>query len=400
MSNNINIRRDVDDKFYRYKMPKLIAKIEGRGNGIKTVIVNMSNISRALMRPPAYATKFFGIELGVQSNCDDKVDKYLINGAHEQEKLAEVLDLFIKKYVLCSGCLNPETDFIIEKKKKSFDIKTDCKACGLKAKVDTIHKLATYIANNPPPLDTTHSGKYVNLVKDETNDDNAEGEEDGEQDGDDALTKQIFEEAERLKDIKLEKSGQGDEQDWAVDMSEEAVAARQKELSSAVIEKMMATEDEPEKDPLDIFAEFVSADPRPSDEAIREEANRLEIRDDKAVAILFQILFEKKLDAKVVKKNKSLLSLFLTSEKCQLGFLGGFERIVGQVLTDLLNEKDIPLLLKLFYDEDLVEEESFLAWSEKSSKKYVKKSLNKEIRDKAVPFINWLKEASEDEDSD
>ncbi|KAJ3210093.1 Eukaryotic translation initiation factor 5A-1 [Clydaea vesicula] len=347
-------------------MPKLIAKIEGRGNGIKTVIVNMSNISRALMRPPAYATKFFGIELGVQSNCDDKVDKYLINGAHEQEKLAEVLDLFIKKYVLCSGCLNPETDFIIEKKKKSFDIKTDCKAC----------------------------------VKDETNDDNAEGEEDGEQDGDDALTKQIFEEAERLKDIKLEKSGQGDEQDWAVDMSEEAVAARQKELSSAVIEKMMATEDEPEKDPLDIFAEFVSADPRPSDEAIREEANRLEIRDDKAVAILFQILFEKKLDAKVVKKNKSLLSLFLTSEKCQLGFLGGFERIVGQVLTDLLNEKDIPLLLKLFYDEDLVEEESFLAWSEKSSKKYVKKSLNKEIRDKAVPFINWLKEASEDEDSD
>lgn len=49
----VNIRRDVQDKFYRYKMPLLTTKIEGRGNGIKTVIPNMVDIARALSRPPS-----------------------------------------------------------------------------------------------------------------------------------------------------------------------------------------------------------------------------------------------------------------------------------------------------------------------------------------------------------
>jgi translation initiation factor 5 len=87
----VNIPRDVKDEFYRYKMPALIAKVlrvsiflsfftpllprlwyiiltyrvkvEGRGNGIKTVIVNMSDIAKSLARPPAYPTKFFGFEV-------------------------------------------------------------------------------------------------------------------------------------------------------------------------------------------------------------------------------------------------------------------------------------------------------------------------------------------------
>lgn len=48
----INIRRDVQDSFYRYKMPKLQAKVEGKGNGIKTLIVNMVDVAKALHRPP------------------------------------------------------------------------------------------------------------------------------------------------------------------------------------------------------------------------------------------------------------------------------------------------------------------------------------------------------------
>lgn len=45
--------QDVTDPFYRYKMDRLQAKIEGKGNGIKTVIVNLNTVAQALGRPPA-----------------------------------------------------------------------------------------------------------------------------------------------------------------------------------------------------------------------------------------------------------------------------------------------------------------------------------------------------------
>lgn len=136
-------------------MPRLIAKVEGRGNGIKTVIPNMSAISTALTRPPAYSAKFFGFELGALTFIDAKTDRYGVNGAHEAEKLASLLDTYIQKFVLCADCKNPETDLIIKNKS---DIYRDCKACGSKTLVDHRHKLATYILKNPPSAG--HADKY------------------------------------------------------------------------------------------------------------------------------------------------------------------------------------------------------------------------------------------------
>lgn len=41
------------------RMPVLMTKIEGKGNGIKTVVPNMSEVARALSRPPTCMVAFF-----------------------------------------------------------------------------------------------------------------------------------------------------------------------------------------------------------------------------------------------------------------------------------------------------------------------------------------------------
>ena len=140
----IPILKDTKDPHYRYKMPKLTAKVEGSGNGIKTVITNMAAIARALGRPPAYPTKYFGCELGAQVTMNQEL--YVVNGSHDPDKLLNLLYAFIRKFVLCAKCNNPETSLIV-----SNQIKQKCIACGHEATIPkTLHKLTTYIINHPP----------------------------------------------------------------------------------------------------------------------------------------------------------------------------------------------------------------------------------------------------------
>ena len=57
-------------------------------------------------------TKFFGCELGAQVQMNAKEDRYIVNGAHDCEKLQNLLDGFIKRFVLCPNCDNPETNLV------------------------------------------------------------------------------------------------------------------------------------------------------------------------------------------------------------------------------------------------------------------------------------------------
>jgi translation initiation factor 5 len=63
------------DPTFRYKMPALVAKIEGRGNGIKTIVVNLRTIADAICRPPDLLMRFMAIELGAQSKGDIDADR-------------------------------------------------------------------------------------------------------------------------------------------------------------------------------------------------------------------------------------------------------------------------------------------------------------------------------------
>mmetsp|Transcript_19399 Transcript_19399/g.33633 ORF Transcript_19399/g.33633 Transcript_19399/m.33633 type:complete len:231 (-) Transcript_19399:173-865(-) len=142
----INIRglEAIDDPAYRYKMPKIIGKVEGRGNGIKTRIVNITELATSLHRDPGEVCKFFGCELGAQTKWVEEEEKALVNGAHSDNDLQQMVFRYCQAFVLCPNCRLPETDYKI----KSETIWHKCMACGAKEMVDMQHKLTTYILGN------------------------------------------------------------------------------------------------------------------------------------------------------------------------------------------------------------------------------------------------------------
>jgi len=69
-------------------------KIEGRGNGIKTNIVNLNDIADDLRVPPLYALKFLGIEHGSQVKMEKTGTGVtaIVNGNFTEPQLRTTLD--------------------------------------------------------------------------------------------------------------------------------------------------------------------------------------------------------------------------------------------------------------------------------------------------------------------
>ncbi|XP_051511944.1 eukaryotic translation initiation factor 5-like [Myxocyprinus asiaticus] len=380
---SINVNRSVSDQFYRYKMPRLLAKVEGKGNGIKTVIVNMVDVAKALNRPPTYPTKFFGCELGAQTQFDAKNDRYIVNGSHEANKLQDMLDGFIRKFVLCPECDNPETDLHINPKKQT--IGNSCKACGYQGMLDTRHKLCTFILKNPPEND---SGS-VKKEKEKKN--RKKDKENGSSGG----------EAGNHNDIDAPDAvdGDDDDEDWAEETTEEAQRRRMEEISEHA-KGLTLTEDLEKslEERVNIFYSFVkqkkdSGAIYSADKEILAEAERLDVK-AMGPLILSELLFDENIREQIKKYKRHFLRFCHNNKKAQKYLLGGFECLVKLHQSQLLPR--VSVILKDLYDADLVEEDVILAWAEKVSKKYVSKELAKEIHAKAEPFIKWLKEAEEE----
>ncbi|MGH0139447.1 UNVERIFIED_CONTAM: hypothetical protein FKN15_063910 [Acipenser sinensis] len=376
--------KSVLDQFYRYKMPRLIAKVEGKGNGIKTVIVNMVDVAKALNRPPTYPTKFFGCELGAQTQFDAKNDRFIVNGSHEANKLQDMLDGFIRKFVLCPECDNPETDLHINTKKQT--IGNSCKACGYRGMLDTRHKLCTFILKNPPENESGTAKKE----KDKKNR-KGKDKENGSGSG----------EAGNPNDIDAPDAvdRDDDDEDWGEETTEEAQRRRMEEISDHA--KNLTLSEDLEKtleERVNLFYNFVKQKKEEgsidtADKEILAEAERLDVS-AMGPLILSELLFDENIRDQMKKYKRHFLRFCHNNKKAQKYLLGGFECLVKIHQTQLLPR--VPLVLKDMYDADLLDEDVILAWAEKVSKKYVSKELAKEIHTKAAPFIKWLKEAEEE----
>uniref|UniRef100_A0A8D3DA76 Eukaryotic translation initiation factor 5 n=1 Tax=Scophthalmus maximus TaxID=52904 RepID=A0A8D3DA76_SCOMX len=343
---------------------------------LNVTVLMTSDVSSALPLP-ADPTKFFGCELGAQTQFDSKNDRYIVNGSHEANKLQDMLDGFIRKFVLCTECDNPETDLNVNPKKQT--IGTSCKACGNRGMLDTRHKLCTFILKNPPG---EKCKEKKNRKKDKEN-----GSGSGEAGNDENI------------DAPQAVDGDDDDEDWAEETTEEAQRRRMEEISDHA-KNLTLSEDleKPLEERVNLFYNFVkykkeNATIDAADKEILAEAERLDVK-AMGPLILSELLFNENIRDQIKKYKRHFLRFCHNNKKAQKYLLGGFECVVKLHKVQLLSR--VPIILKDLYDADMLDEDVIFAWAEKVSKKYVSKELAKEIHAKAAPFVKWLKEAEEE----
>uniref|UniRef100_A0A0C9QS36 TSA: Wollemia nobilis Ref_Wollemi_Transcript_12334_2226 transcribed RNA sequence n=1 Tax=Wollemia nobilis TaxID=56998 RepID=A0A0C9QS36_9CONI len=438
-----------DDAFYRYKMPKMVTKIEGRGNGIKTNIVNMVDVAKALGRPPSYTTKYFGCELGAQSKFDEKTGTSLVNGAHDTAKLAALLENFIKKYVQCYGCGNPETEINISKIQK---ITLKCAACGHVSDVDMLDKLTTFILKNPPVKKAGKDKKALRRAEKErlkageaVDEDTKKVKKESKKKGHEGVSKVTKKKGSSDEDRSpqsQEEEDNGYEVQWYTDTSMEAAQQRIKEQLNSVTSEMvmLETHEDHEKakatkkssgkngevevdNKCNGESDKVSQNQHEPDvdeiEANVDELKLSSIHDDLVLAFkdrikntntpsqlasflqssngtpqeimnaYFEALFDgvgKGFSKELIKKKK-YLSEVVKDENSQLILLGAVEAFCQHASPEAV--KEVALVIKVMYDQDIVDEENIFQWYEKSSAEVGNQAVWKKVK----PFIEWLKNA-------
>jgi translation initiation factor 5 len=414
----VNIRRDVTDPFYRYKMERIQSKIEGKGNGIKTVIVNLTSVAQSLARPPSHVIKYFGFELGAQTNTSPNDDRWIINGAHDASKLQDYLDGFISKFVLCKKCKNPETEVNI----KDGHITLDCKACGKISDVDNRLKLSSFILKSEPKKGKKDKSskkaerrarKEAEARGEATSPDGGSPGDSAEENGvdddmaleagsDDELTRQINEGAKEIDDEDAK------EVEWSIDTSQEAIRARAQDLPDDLKRALVIEDEEEGGSSYDVFGKWIidtaaekGGVEKLDNVEIYVKAKELGIESKhRTLTVIPQTLFTDKI-VQQIEGRAPMLQKMITSEKHEKAFLGGIERFVGNDKPELIPQVS-PILLQI-YNNDIITEDVLKQWCAKASKKYVDIKVSKTVRKSAEKFKDWLETAedeSDEEDSD
>ncbi|CAL9217571.1 unnamed protein product [Arabidopsis halleri] len=427
-----------DDAFYRYKMPRMMTKIEGRGNGIKTNVVNMVEIAKALGRPAAYTTKYFGCELGAQSKFDEKTGTSLVNGSHDTSKLAGLLENFIKKYVQCYGCGNPETEILITKMQM---LQLKCAACGFISDVDMRDKLTSFILKNPP--EQKKSSKDKKSMRRAEKERLKEGEAADEEmrklkkeaaskkkattgTSKDKVSKKKDHSPPRSQSDENEQADSEEDDDdvqWQTDTSREAAEKRMKEQLSAVTADMVMLSTIEEKKPAVEVKKVAEAVHENGNSKIPENAHEKLVSEIKELLssgpsptqlktalasnpatpqekmdALFSALFGgagKGFAKEVIQKKKYLVALMMMQEEAgapqQMVLLNGIESFCTKASAEAA--KEVALVIKGLYDEDLLEEDLIVEWYNKGIK-------SSPVLKNVTPFIEWLQNAESESEEE
>ena len=319
---------------------------------------------------------------------------------------------------------------------KKKEIVFDCKACGYHGNADMMHKLATFILNNPPDakggiLDKAAAGGKMTKEAKKAAKAAARGGKAKDDDDDDDGKAAGKDEPVDIGDD--DDGDDGDDGDWAVDTSDAAVAAREKQaqasfdkIEAAMKDTKVSDEgdgkkkkkkkDDEDDDPFGdkeeieaqrkaIAVEVGAALELSSDgevggavEALQATSKKFKLEPNDLFGFIFDA-FDENAIKQVKTHQKLLLKLMKASpdKKKSAKFILSpcVETLVGADGRDALLKKTANLL-KVLYDIDLVEEDVIIKWFDKGSKK----KLGKAVREAAAPFVTWLKEAEDESDEE
>lgn len=372
------------DKFYRYKMPAIKAKVEGKGNGIKTVIDNCVDVARALSRPPEYVCKHFGFELGAQVQMNKAVERYIVNGAHEAEALQDKLDLFIKAWVLCTSCSNPETNL----KVKDGAIMQACQACGFAGPLKASGRMQQYIVKTPPK---SFGAQYAQKTTNEQK-------------------KTIESTPVTGNDQSPIHDGWTEKDEFVNETDATAIIDRMlQDLSGKMSDMTIASETFAELDPetrITLFCKHARrlkksmGDQFLEQEGANQIANLCNVLQLGAFAPLAFKQFAKFSSnlMQEITEYASHLQLICVDESAQKSMIGVIELTVSEHRKKLLPYT--AHLLKLVYDNDIVSDQVIIKWAEKPTKKFVKRSLVEKMIDVSAKFLEWLQEPDSSDEED
>lgn len=121
----------IDDPSYRYQMPILTIKHEGRIGGTKTRLTNLTEIADSICRPEEYIMKYITNKLSCASYI--KESSYILQGTFTLDQIRDTLYLYIHEYVLCPTCKLPET--VLSYSKSKCILSHKCAACGTKNEI-------------------------------------------------------------------------------------------------------------------------------------------------------------------------------------------------------------------------------------------------------------------------
>jgi len=395
---NIAGTTPVDDPSYRYKMPVVFGKIEGKGNGIKTVIPNITEVSLSLHRNPGEVNKFFGCELGAQTTYNEKDDRAVVNGQHNDAALQSMIHKYIEGFVLCPNCGLPETNYKI----KNGCIWHKCAACGSKELVDMEHKLCTYI------LAQDKKAKKEKAKKKKK--DKKEGKDKDE------------EKKDKKKDKKKKnKDGDDDEK------KDKKKKKKEKKKDKKKKEKSLSHDEEEEKETMDdsdevsLESEAVD-DSSAMDLAVEGVHLYLKQNPDSTAAEVTEVVVNQQMSSALKSHDKMLIFMraAITPSFFKEKQIAKYAPIVGKItLANPIMERHLigaveficvekprnfPVMLKQLYDEEALEEDVILQWAFDSRSEYTVETVDEEkrsmLRAEAEPFIAWLQDASDSSESE